>query len=118
MVIVIFHYTLVVQSKHKEAEITSQSFIDHYINTGSLTTQTKFGATYGGTTARIDVINNNGARIVDVTTDNMTITGSVKLSSVMNLQPQNPLPAGNIGDLAVSSSNQLYFYNGAWTLVV
>ena len=49
---------------------------------------------------------------------NQTITGSVNISNVMNLQPLDPLPAGNIGDLAVSSSNQLYFYNGAWTLVV
>lgn len=46
------------------------------------------------------------------------VTGSVNISNVMNLKPQNPLPQGNIGDLAVSSSNQLYFYNGSWTLVV
>ena len=47
-----------------------------------------------------------------------TVTGSLNISNVMNLKTQNPLPAGNIGDLAVSSSNQLYFYNGAWTLIV
>ena len=43
-------------------------------------------------------------------------TGSVSISSVMNLKPQNPLPSGTIGDLAVSGSN-LYFYNGAWTQI-
>ena len=64
------------------AQITSQSFIDQYVNTGSLTTQTKFGATYGGTTARVDVINNNGARQVNVLTDTMTITGSLGISSL------------------------------------
>ncbi len=50
--------------------------------------------------------------------DDTQVTGSVSISTVMNLKAQNPLPAGNIGDLAVSSSNQLYFYNGAWTLIV
>jgi hypothetical protein len=35
----------------------------------------------------------------------------------MNLSSQDPLPTGTIGDLAVSGSS-LYFYNGAWTLVV
>jgi hypothetical protein len=35
----------------------------------------------------------------------------------MNLTSLDPLPAGNIGDLAVSGSN-LYFYNGAWTQVI
>ena len=108
-----FQYT-----NYDTAQITTQSFIDQYVNTGSLTTQTKFGATYGGTTARVDVINNNGTRRVDVLTDSMTVTGSVNLSSVMNMRPLDPLPAGNIGDLAVSASNQLYFYNGTWTLIV
>jgi len=42
------------------------------------------------------------------------VTGSVNISNVMNLKAQNPLPAGTIGDLAVSASH-LYFYNGAWT---
>jgi hypothetical protein len=45
------------------------------------------------------------------------ISGSVKLRNVLNLEAQNPLPSGNVGDLAVSGSS-LYFYNGAWTLVV
>ena len=105
-------------TNYNKAEITSQSFIDQYVNTGSLTTQTKFGATYGGTTARVDVINNNGTRRVDILSDSISVTGSMNISSVMNMRPLDPLPAGNIGDLAVSSSNQLYFYNGAWTLVV
>jgi hypothetical protein len=45
------------------------------------------------------------------------ISGSVNLRNVLNLEAQNPLPSGNVGDLAVSGSS-LYFYNGAWTLVV
>jgi hypothetical protein len=45
------------------------------------------------------------------------ITGSVGISQVLNLKGQDPLPSGTIGDLAVSGSS-LFFYNGAWTLVV
>jgi hypothetical protein len=44
-------------------------------------------------------------------------TGSVNITDSMNLAAQDPLPSGNIGDLAVSGSN-LFFYNGAWTQVV
>ena len=108
-----FQYT-----NYDTAQITTQSFIDQIVNTGSLTTQTRFGAAYNNTVARLDVINNNGSRRVDILTDSMTVTGSMNISSIMNMRPLDPLPAGNIGDLAVSSSNQLYFYNGAWTLVV
>ena len=47
-----------------------------------------------------------------------SISGSnANISGVMNLTPQNPLPSGKIGDLAVSGSH-LYFYNGAWTQVI
>ena len=44
-------------------------------------------------------------------------TGSVNITDSMNLAAQDPLPSGNVGDLAVSGSN-LFFYNGAWTQVV
>lgn len=44
-------------------------------------------------------------------------TGSVNITDTINLAAQDPLPSGNIGDLAVSGSN-LFFYNGAWTQVV
>jgi hypothetical protein len=47
----------------------------------------------------------------------VNVTGSVSISETMKLKPQNPLPSGTIGDLAVSGSS-LYFYNGAWTLIV
>jgi hypothetical protein len=46
-----------------------------------------------------------------------TFTRGANISTVMNLTAQDPLPAGTVGDLAVSGSN-LYFYNGAWTQVV
>jgi hypothetical protein len=49
--------------------------------------------------------------------ESLTITGSVNITSVLNLKPNDPLPAGVIGDLAVSGSS-LYFYNGAWSLIV
>lgn len=44
-------------------------------------------------------------------------TGSVNVTDTINLAAQDPLPSGNIGDLAVSGSN-LYFYNGSWTQVI
>jgi hypothetical protein len=46
-----------------------------------------------------------------------TFTGSVGISVALSLKPNDPLPAGAIGDLAVSGSN-LFFYNGAWTQVI
>jgi hypothetical protein len=53
------------------------------------------------------------------TTANQTlqINAKTNIRNAMNLFPQNTLPSGVIGDLAVSGSN-LYFYNGAWTLLI
>jgi hypothetical protein len=45
------------------------------------------------------------------------ITGSVSISDVLQLAGQDPLPAGAVGQLAVSASN-LYYNNGAtWTQI-
>ncbi len=53
-----------------------------------------------------------------ITSGSATITGSVNISSVMKLQALDPLPAGGLGELAVSSSNELYFHNGTnWNLI-
>jgi len=60
----------------------------------------------------------SGSNTISLNSTNTNVTGSLKLANVMNLRGQDPLPAGTIGDLAVSSSNKLYFYNGAWTLIV
>jgi hypothetical protein len=43
----------------------------------------------------------------------LDVSGSVGIATVLHLTEVNPLPAGNIGDLAVSASH-LWFYNGAW----
>ena len=49
---------------------------------------------------------------------NVEVTGSVNITNKLNLASQNPLPAGVLGDLAVSSSNALYFHNGtSWNLI-
>jgi hypothetical protein len=46
-----------------------------------------------------------------------TITGSVNISTVLNLAPQATLPTGRLGDLATSGSN-LYFFNGtSWNSI-
>lgn len=44
----------------------------------------------------------------------LDVSGSVGIATVLNLAETNPLPAGTIGDLAVSASH-LWFYNGTWT---
>jgi hypothetical protein len=45
------------------------------------------------------------------------LSGSkVTLSETLTLEPQDPLPSGSIGELAVSGS-ALYFYDGAWKTV-
>ena len=45
------------------------------------------------------------------------ITGSVNISETIKLAPQNPLPTGALGELAVSASN-LYFHNGtSWSQI-
>ena len=47
----------------------------------------------------------------------LQVTGSVDISSVLELKGQDPLPAGGVGQLAVSSSGDLYYHNGAgWQL--
>jgi len=63
------------------AQITTQSFIDQIVNTGSAYTQTKLGARYGGTEASVNINNYGGtSRIIDVQADNTNITGSLIIS--------------------------------------
>jgi hypothetical protein len=45
------------------------------------------------------------------------VSQSLQVGTALKLKSNDPLPTGSIGDLAVSGSS-LYFYNGAWTLVV
>ena len=45
------------------------------------------------------------------------ISQSLQVGTALTLKPNDPLPTGIIGALAVSGSS-LYFYNGAWSLVV
>jgi len=49
-------------------------------------------------------------------TGSLQVTGSTSVTNLLNLAPIHPLPAGNVGDLAVSGSD-LYFYNGSWSQV-
>ena len=41
----------------------------------------------------------------------LSINGATTIESTLTLKPQNPLPAGTLGSMAVSGSN-LYFHNG------
>jgi hypothetical protein len=52
-----------------------------------------------------------------VVTGSLNVSGKTSIANAMNLTPMDPLPTGVVGDLAVSGSS-LYFYNGAWTLIV
>jgi len=50
---------------------------------------------------------------------NTDVSGSLNITEKANLAPQDPLPSGVLGDMAVSSSAELYFHNGTtWNLVV
>ena len=40
------------------------------------------------------------------------INGATTIESTLKLKPQNPLPTGTLGTMAVSGSN-LYFHNGS-----
>lgn len=62
---------------------------------------------------------NHFTRIVGslLVTGSAEVSGSVSISKVLNLSPQNPLPAGQLGSLAVSGSS-LYFHNGSnWGVI-
>jgi hypothetical protein len=95
------------------------------ISIGSLFTNNLYSNSGGPTpiTVRSNVIvfeTDGGSGHVDLqfgVSGSANISGSVQIGEVMNLSSQDPLPTGSIGDLAVSGSS-LYFYNGAWTLVV
>jgi len=69
-----------------------------------------------------DIVSNTSsfaltASSVNSLVQNVLVTGSVNISSALNLAPTNPLPTGTTGSLAVSGSG-LYFHNGTtWTLI-
>ena len=47
----------------------------------------------------------------------LQVTGSVEISDVLQLSQKDPLPAGAVGQLAVSASN-LYYHNGSsWSQI-
>lgn len=79
-------------------------------------------------------IGNNIINVGNIYTDSLTlrsdamdviVAGNINMNSpkvniqtAMNLAQQDPLPTGVLGDMAVSSSAELYFHNGsAWTLI-
>jgi hypothetical protein len=47
-----------------------------------------------------------------VNTNNINITGSANFADTLKLAPQDPLPTGGVGEIAVSGSN-LYYHNGS-----
>jgi hypothetical protein len=60
---------------------------------------------------------NTGMDYIRLTSQKNEITGSVSLSSTLQLAGQDPLPTGAVGQLAVSASN-LYYHNGSgWTQI-
>lgn len=63
-----------------------------------------------------DDSNINNPRYVSLS-GSADVSQSLQVGTALKLKSNDPLPTGSIGDLAVSGSS-LYFYNGAWTLVV
>lgn len=60
--------------------------------------------------------NINNARTLGVS-GSVFVSQSISIGEAVRIAPSDPLPSGTTGSLAVSGSS-LYFYNGAWTLVV
>jgi hypothetical protein len=81
------------------------------VGTGTSTTVRKTGL-------RIDSGSNTFVEGSLNVSGSTNVTGSVSITETLALAPLDPLPAGTLGTLAVSSSNELYFFNGtAWVLV-
>ena len=60
----------------------------------------------------------NRSNLIFAVENTVQITGSLSISSVLNLAKSNPLPTGITGSLAVSGSH-LYFHNGtSWVQAV
>jgi hypothetical protein len=122
----IYGQNLIVSGNHAST-VGGSSFLGRYNDTTSLhLAQNIVFAVGTGTSAanrRTGLYVTSGSLVgvsgsLDVV-GNQTVTGSVNISSVMKLQAQDPLPAGGLGELAVSSSNELYFHNGTtWNLIV
>jgi hypothetical protein len=97
-----------------EGDVT-ELFNDVLINTGSLSTGDLLVYYDSNNENWINTRTLSGSYAIE--NGNLNVTGSVNVSEVLNLAPSNPLPSGNVGDLAVSGSN-LYFFNGSWTQVI
>lgn len=80
-------------------------------------TEINFQTAWGGKQSSFKINNSNGDGNIVLNTDNVVITGSLSLADTATLAPQDPLPAGGVGELAVSGSN-LYYHNGTtWTQI-
>lgn len=90
---------------------SSSGWMEVYANQTNFNNNVSFRGTTQLRNVNTDLGNGYVAQFDSISGSNANISG------VMNLTPQNPLPTGKIGDLAVSGSN-LYFYNGSWTQVI
>lgn len=95
-------------------------FHDMYASGSGQNAQLRIRDNYNGTT--FAQLYAGTVRIGNVTTTELTIgrtaldtviSGSVSVEKVLTLTPQDPLPAGAVGQVAVSGSN-LYFYTDQW----
>ncbi len=71
------------------AEITTQSLIGQYVNTGSNIVDTYMSSSNNGTDATLNLVNSAGTRTLDIVVDKTVITGSVQ---------------GNVNALSISSN--------------
>jgi len=95
-------------TNYDKAQITTQSFFDQFVNTGSLSTQTSLGARYAGTEVKIEAINNNGTRSVNVLTDTMNVSGALNVGV-----------SNNVGRIQTyAGSNWLYRNTDTYNTVV
>jgi hypothetical protein len=104
----------------------SQCILDFYVDGGNYDTLninivqnegTMFRDYNGSSTSNwLHIPTNTGSNPAPQFQRGLVITGSVEVSQVLQLTAQDPLPAGGVGQLAVSASN-LYFYTDSWKQV-
>jgi len=104
-------------TNYDTAQITTQSYIDMNVNTGSLTSYTQIGAKYAGTDTFVKTSNVNGTTTVEISgslvkvTGNTTLTGSLAVTGNISFASGSDktmgtfvLNGGNPGTATVSNS--------------
>jgi hypothetical protein len=94
-------------TNYNKAEITSGSFVELYLSTGSNYVHSKQFANYANTSAVTTLANSNGTRNFDVNVDTTTITGSVSISNLATSTGSFVVTTDNNGTLTKTTYSGL-----------